>query len=186
MEIAPTDVVQEVTALSIEPASAWDILFLVGEVFAGTRAGHFSQGERNAHGQITLALRCCKAILSRKVPFRRFGDLQFIVARLGGGTTGAALASTDEGTDGACITTIEYVVVDSRYRRAGIAAALVRHFMSSEQHVRCWCTPKSTQMQNLLRKLRFKRLQKATSTQMGDTVIVAPALWQWTPITRSR
>jgi len=164
--------------LSIEPASAWDVLFFVNEVFAGAAAGHFSQDSRSSRAHMTLALRCCKAIIGRKV-FRKSDDLQFVVARSGKDTIGAALASSTPNEDGKPTTTLEYVVVDARFRRGGIGAALVQHFVDAGTCVQCWCTPKSTQMQTLLRKLRFKRLQKATSTRLGEAHVVSPALWQW-------
>jgi len=166
--------------LSVEPAGAWDILFLLAEVSVGTAGGHFSRECGSGRGQLSLALRCCRAILGRKrSPGAGAEAAYFFAARLAGATVGAVFASAAVDGDGQRTVVLEYAVVDGRCRRAGVGEALVRHLLQLGPRVECWCTPNSTTMERLLRRLRFRRVEKASVHELDGKVVIVPALWRW-------
>jgi hypothetical protein len=164
-------------SLSVAKGSAWDILFFVNEVFSATAGGHFGQAARDPSAQVPLALRCVRAILGRG-SLKSFGDARFVTARFGGTTVGGALASVIRDESGKRVLVIEYLVVDAGFRRAGVGQALVTHLIGADLPLICFCAPKSTQMQNLLHKLRFKRSHAAHSIQAGQGFLVMPELWK--------
>jgi ribosomal protein S18 acetylase RimI-like enzyme len=172
-------------ALVVAPGSPWDILFLLSEVASGASAGHFSQNLENLKSQKPLALQCIKAILSRFWLLRRFARANhFVAARLAAGTVGAALAHADRDDDRRRVITLQYLVVDPRFRRRGIGLALVQHLMTNAPAgtvVQCACTPKSQDMQRLLRRLGFMRTQRASLVRSPDARVLMPALWEWHP-----
>ncbi|SHL81683.1 GNAT family N-acetyltransferase [Rhodanobacter sp. OK091] len=175
--------------LQITRAAPWDILFFLTEVESGAAERHFipeisfSQKVQNA-----LALRCAKAILGgvwglgRLFKSDQFKSDQFVVVRRGNQTLGAALASTDCAEGGRKTVTIEYLVVESRFRRQGVGEALVRHFQANAtdgSEVCAYCTAQSKGMQKLLRGLDFKCSNKAISIPNGKITHYLPSCWIW-------
>jgi ribosomal protein S18 acetylase RimI-like enzyme len=175
--------------LQITRAAPWDILFFLTEVESGAAEKHFipeisfSQKVQNA-----LALRCAKAILGgvwglgRLFKSDQFKSDQFVVVRRGNQTLGAALASTDCAEGSPKTVTIEYLVVESRFRRQGVGEALVRHFQANAtdgSEVCVYCTTQSKGMQKLLRGLDFKRANKAISILDGGNILQLPSCWIW-------
>lgn len=170
-------------------AAPWDILFFLTEVESGATERHFSpeisfsQKVKNA-----LALRCAKAILGevwglgRLFKSDQFESDQFVVVRRGKQTLGAALASIVCAKSGPKTVTIEYLVVESRFRRQGVGEALVRHFQANAtdgSEVCAYCTAQSMSMQKLLRGLDFKRIHKAVSIPDGRDTYYLPSFWTW-------
>ncbi|WP_266171741.1 GNAT family N-acetyltransferase [Dyella subtropica] len=185
MLILPTIASQQFRATQARP---WDIMFLVSEVAAGAMQGHFAaELYADTRKRRALVLQCAKAILTSRWGWlwRSSEALQFIVIRSDQGTIGAALASTVRDADGLQIMTIEYVVVDSGFRRLGVGEALVRDLLEKatqgDQKVVCYCTPKSQGMQRLLRQLGFVRTQKVHALNVGDSKLLLPARWSWRP-----
>ncbi|WP_266159598.1 GNAT family N-acetyltransferase [Dyella silvatica] len=165
-------------------AQPWDILFLLSEVTSGVAQGHFSvEGCSTRQAQNALALRCAKAILSRQWVLRRFFESsQFVVVRSNTGTMGAALASYARNEDGQQVVTIEYVVVDQKFRRHGVGETLVQHFLaeaSAGTIVECFCMAHSQSMQKLLRHVGFVRKSKVVAVTIDDATMLIPSHWVW-------
>jgi ribosomal protein S18 acetylase RimI-like enzyme len=167
----------------IAPAAPWDIFFLVSEVASGATAGHFNQSLRDFSSQKFLALQCAKAIILRLSPIRRLAIAgQFIVARQATHTIGAAFAITDQDVDDRRVTTLQYLVVDSGFRRRGVGQMLMQTFMTNAAMgtiVQCACTPKSQGMQRLLRRLGFVHTQKAALRGSSEARVLLPDVWEW-------
>ncbi|HWX65047.1 MAG TPA: GNAT family N-acetyltransferase [Rhodanobacter sp.] len=170
-------------------AAPWDILFFLTEVESGAAERHFipeisfSQKVQNA-----LALRCAKAILEgvwglgRLFKSDQFESDQFVVVRRGNQTLGAALASTVCAKGNPKTVTIEYLVVESGFRRQGVGEALVRHFQANAtdgSELCAYCTAQSMGMRKLLRRLDFKCANKATSILDGGITLHLPSCWIW-------
>ncbi|HEV2680080.1 MAG TPA: GNAT family N-acetyltransferase [Rhodanobacter sp.] len=170
----------------ITQAAPWDILFFLTEVESGAAKNHFtpeisfSQKVQNA-----LALRCAKAILGRVWGLGRlFKSDQFVVVRRDNQTLGAALVRTVCMEDSPKTAVIEYLVVESRFRRQGVGEALVRHFQTNATNgseVRAYCTAQSKGMQNLLLGLGFKCANKVIPVSHGKGTYLHPSCWIWRP-----
>jgi ribosomal protein S18 acetylase RimI-like enzyme len=173
----------------VTQAAPWDILFFLTEVESGAAENHFSpEISFSQKVQNALTLRCAKAILGgvwglgRLFKSDQFKSDQFVVVRRGSQTLGAALASTVYAKDGPKTVTIEYLVVESRFRRQGVGEALVRHFQANAtdgSEVCAYCTAQSEGMQKLLRGLDFKCVHKAISIPDGSSTHYLPSYWIW-------
>ena len=167
----------------VAPATPWDIFFLLSEVAAGVAGGHFNQQLGNFSSQIFITRQCAKAILYRQWGIRRLvPPYQFVSARFANSTVGAGLARTDQDAEGRKVMTLDYLVVDPQFRRHGIGQMLVQHLMENAQAgavVQVRCTPKSAQMQHLLRRLGFTRTQKAALMTSQDARVLMPDVWEW-------
>lgn len=168
-------------AVVITPARPWDIFFLLSEVASGAADKHFNQEYCGFQSLKLLALRCLKAILGRPWGHRRLVERnQFVVARIAHVTVGAAFISVRLRAGGQRVRTLECLVVDARFRQRGIGGELVSHLISSaseEAQLECWCTPKSLNMQRLLRRFGFKCKRKSLAIPLGHCHVVIPAKW---------
>ena len=177
----------------IAKAGPWDIFFLLGEVVDGAAVGHFSSEMRSFGSQSTrfLIRACCSAILGREWGIQLFTDpMDFVAARIGKTTVGAALISATQRASGAEKVTIDFVAVAHGSRRRGIGTALVRHVLANapaEAAVHCHCSPKSQTMQRLLRRCGFARVHKPTPLEDRDgEARLMPSLWVWHPSNANR
>jgi ribosomal protein S18 acetylase RimI-like enzyme len=170
----------------IAPAAPWDIFFLAWEVAAGSRLGYFAPAYSNPKEQRTLTWRCARAILGRAWGFRRLvKPIHFVVARIGSETVGAAFAHPTQDANGERVTTIEFLVVHSGFRRLGVGEALMRYLAAKApcpDVLQCWCAPQSHAMKHLLRSEGFNRVINPSIIQAGDqsrpTRMMMPSLWE--------
>ena len=166
----------------VAEAGPWDIFFLLGEVIDGAAVGHFSSEMRSfrSPGTRFLIRACCSAIMGRGWGIQLFIEpMNFVVARIGKTTVGAALISATPPAAGPEVT-IDFLVVAHGSRRRGIGAALVRHVLANapaEAAVHCHCTPQSQGMQCLLRRSGFVRARKPTLVRWGEGNCLMPSLW---------
>ena len=168
------------------PGEPWDIFFFVGQVVDGAREGHFS----GAYASMTRVMRkhgleCAKAILARRLPWRRdSAGMKFVVARQGGQVLGAMLLKDVGLDDGAPALLLEYLVVAASARRTGIGRLLVDYALrrAPAGGVECFCTDFSRGMQRLLKRQGFLRTHRAKEILVNrDSVIVVPARFLWKP-----
>lgn len=166
-------------------AAPWDILFFLTEVESGAAKGYFNpEIGFSRKMQNVLALRCAKAILGRVWGLGQlFKADEFVVVRRDNQTLGAALVSTvcTKGSPKTAI--IEYLVVESGFRRQGVGEALVRHFQANAtdgSEVHAFCATQSRGMQELLRRLGFKCAHKVIPIPIGKGgTYLYPSCWKW-------
>ena len=167
----------------IAEAGPWDIFFLFGEVADGAAVGHFNSEMRSFRSPSTrfLIRACCSAIMGRGWGIQLFNEpMDFLVARIGKTTVGAALISATRPAAGPVQVTIDFLAVAHGSRRRGIGAALVRHVLANAPAgaaVHCHCAPKSQGMQRLLRRAGFARTRKPTLVRWGEGNCLMPSLW---------
>ena len=167
----------------VAQAGPWDIFFLLGEVIDGAAVGHFSSEMRSfrSPGTRLLIRGCCSAIMGRGWGIQLFIEpMDFVVARVGKTTVGAALISATPPAAGPEQVAIDFLVVAHGSRRRGIGAALVRHVLANAPAgaaVHCHCAPQSQGMQRLLRRSGFVRARKPTLVRLGEGNCLMPSLW---------
>ena len=170
----------------LAPGEPWDIFFFVGEIVEGARQGHFA----GAYASMPYVMRkhgldCARAILARRLPWRRSkAGIRFVVARKAGQVLGAMLLRDVSLDDGAPAVLLEYLVVAESARRTGVGRLLVDYALrrAPAGGVECFCTDFSRGMQRLLKRQGFVRTHRAREVQLNaDSRIAVPARFLWTP-----
>lgn len=170
----------------LETGAPWDIFFFASQIVAGAREGHFAGSCASmSYVMRKHGLECAKAILARRLPWRRdSAGVKFVVARQGGQVLGAMLLKDVGLDDGAPALLLEYLVVAASARRAGIGRLLLDYALrrAPAGGVECFCTDFSRGMQRLLKRQGFVRTHRAKEILVAqDSVIVVPARFLWKP-----
>jgi len=167
------------------PGEPWEVFFFVSEVVAGAGKGHFNDAHRSlAYVLRKLGLACARAMLARRLGWRKHAAPRFIAIRRGDEVLGAMLLEPQQLKDGSPILLIEYMVVAAAARRAGIGRQLVDY---AKRHapaggVESYCTEASRGMQRLLKRQGFMRTHRAREIQVAaDDRLSVPSRWLWRP-----
>ena len=165
------------------PGGPWEIFFLVSEVVEGARKQHFNQAYESMHYALRcVGLACVRAIVGRRLGWRKINSPRFIVVRRSGKPCGAMLLKEVPAEDGTPTLLIEYLAVASSARREGIGRMLVEYAKrrSPAGGVECYCTEASRAMQRLLKSRGFHRTHRSKEIFLAnDDRLSLPSRWHW-------
>lgn len=170
-------------AITIGAGRPWDIFFFVSEISVGAGKRHFNKAYCSMlYAYRTLGFACAKAVLAQSLGLHRvIGAPRFIVVRIAGQISGAALLRKENATDGSEVLLIEFLAVTPAARRHGVGRALVEYAQrhALEGGVECYCAPESRAMQRLLKRLGFMRTERSKAIAVKTSQIALPSHWIW-------
>lgn len=174
---------EDISVVTIGSGRPWEIFFFVSEISAASGKKHFNE----AYGSVlyayrTLGFACAKAILAQHLGLQgATAASRFVVVRVAGQPSGAALLSEVDASDGTRVLVIDFLVVTPAARRHGVGRILVEY---AQRHapaggVGCYCTPSSRAMQRLLKRLGFVRINRSRDVVVKGGPISVPSRWLW-------
>nr|WP_199038418.1 GNAT family N-acetyltransferase [Dyella sp. ASV24] len=175
--------VEDVPMVTVGSGRPWDIFFFVSEISTGATERYFNSAYISMpFAYRKLGIACAKTILAQRLGLRWAADAnRFIVARIAGQTSGAALLREIDAAHGEKVLLIDFLAVTPAARRRGVGRILVEY---AQRHapaggVECYCAPESRPMQRLLKRLGFARVERARAIGVKDSQISLPSRWIW-------
>jgi len=175
--------VKDTPAVTVGAGRPWDIFFFVSEILTGASKRHFNEAFSSmVYTYRTVGFACAKAVFAQRLGFLRLADAaRFIVVRVAGRTSGAALLREVDAANGAKVLVIEFLAVTPVARRHGVGRILVEYAQrrAPAGGVECYCRPESRAMQRLLKRQGFVRTQRSKDVVGEKSAISLPSRWIW-------